>query len=57
VIDPIKIAKYSGKTGEMGFVAVIWFAAMISLNLGAMNLLPIPVLDGGHLIFQVSSHV
>ncbi len=50
---PIKIAKYSGKTVEMGFVAVIWFAAMISLNLGVMNLLPIPVLDGGHLFFYI----
>lgn len=48
---PIKIAKYSGKTVEMGVVAVLWFSAMISLNLGVMNLLPIPVLDGGHLFF------
>jgi regulator of sigma E protease len=48
---PIKIAKYSGKTFEMGISAVVWFMAMISINLGAMNLLPIPVLDGGHLFF------
>ncbi len=48
---PIKIAKYSGKTFEMGAIAVLWFGAMISLNLGVMNLLPIPVLDGGHLFF------
>lgn len=50
---PIKIAKYSGKTFEMGVLAVLWFSAMISLNLGVMNLLPIPVLDGGHLFFYV----
>ncbi|MBU6141478.1 MAG: RIP metalloprotease RseP [Proteobacteria bacterium] len=50
---PIKIAKYSGKTFEMGAIAVLWFGAMISLNLGVMNLLPIPVLDGGHLFFYV----
>lgn len=50
---PIKIAKYSGKTVEMGMVAVFWFAAMISLNLGVMNLLPIPVLDGGHLFYYI----
>ena len=48
---PIKIAKYSGKTVELGASVVIWFMAMISLNLGVMNLLPLPVLDGGHLLF------
>lgn len=48
---PIKIAKYSGKTVDMGFIALLWFVAMISINLGAMNLLPIPLLDGGHLFF------
>jgi len=48
---PIKIAQYSGKTVEMGITAVIWFMAMISINLGVMNLLPVPVLDGGHLFF------
>lgn len=50
---PIKIAKYSGKTVEMGFVAVVWFMAMISVNLGVMNLLPVPVLDGGHLFYYM----
>jgi len=50
---PIKIAKYSGKTMDMGFVAVLWFMAMISVNLGVMNLLPVPVLDGGHLFFYI----
>lgn len=50
---PIKIAKYSGKTVDMGFTAVLWFMAMISVNLGVMNLLPVPVLDGGHLFFYV----
>ncbi len=50
---PIKIAKYSGKSVEMGITMVIWFCAVISLNLGVMNLLPIPVLDGGHLFFYI----
>ena len=50
---PIKIAQYSGKTVDMGVDAVIWFVAMISLNLGVMNLLPVPVLDGGHLFFYI----
>jgi regulator of sigma E protease len=50
---PIKIAKYSAKSVELGFTAVIWFVAMISINLGVMNLLPIPVLDGGHLFYYL----
>lgn len=50
---PIKIAQYSGKTVEMGFLAVLWFVSMISVNLGVMNLLPVPVLDGGHLFYYL----
>lgn len=48
---PVKIAKYSGKTFELGFFMILWFSALISINLGVINLLPIPVLDGGHLLF------
>ncbi|NBX52531.1 MAG: RIP metalloprotease RseP [Proteobacteria bacterium] len=50
---PVKIAKYSGKTVEQGLLVVAWFMAMISINLGVMNLLPIPVLDGGHLFYYL----
>ncbi len=50
---PVKIAKYSGKTIELGIMMVLWFGAMISINLGVMNLLPIPMLDGGHLLFYL----
>lgn len=49
----IKIAQYSGKSVEAGITMVLWFAAMISINLGVMNLLPVPVLDGGHLCFYL----
>lgn len=48
---PVKIAKYSGKSMDGGVYLVAWFMAMISINLGAMNLLPVPMLDGGHLVF------
>jgi len=48
---PIKIAKYSSKSFSMGITTFLWFSALISLNLAVMNLLPIPVLDGGHLFF------
>jgi regulator of sigma E protease len=48
---PIKIAQYSSKSFAMGFLPFIWFIAMLSINLGLINLLPIPLLDGGHLLF------
>jgi regulator of sigma E protease len=48
---PIMIAKYSGQTATLGFAVFLGFVAMISINLGFINLLPIPMLDGGHLLF------
>ncbi len=50
---PVKIAEYSGKSMSMGIMMVLWFMAMISINLGVANLLPLPVLDGGHLLFYI----
>ena len=47
---PIKIAQYSAKFAEQGIGSLLWFMALLSLNLGLMNLLPIPALDGGHLL-------
>ncbi|MBL0318332.1 MAG: RIP metalloprotease RseP [Alphaproteobacteria bacterium] len=46
---PIKIAKYSGQSVHRGWKTAIWFVAVLSLNLGLINLFPIPVLDGGHI--------
>ena len=46
---PIKIAQFSGQSAAMGLPSLIGFIALISINLGFMNLLPIPMLDGGHL--------
>ena len=48
---PLMIAKYSGQTATLGWIAFLGFVAMISINLGFINLLPIPMLDGGHLFF------
>ena len=48
---PLMIAKFSGQTATLGWVAFLGFMAMISINLGFINLLPIPMLDGGHLFF------
>ncbi|MDX1736866.1 MAG: RIP metalloprotease RseP, partial [Alphaproteobacteria bacterium] len=48
---PIKIAQMSGEAGERGGLALFSFIAVLSINLGLLNLLPIPMLDGGHLLF------
>jgi regulator of sigma E protease len=48
---PLKIAKFSGEQASMGMLPFLWFLAVISINLGFINLLPIPMLDGGHLFF------
>ena len=44
----IRISKYSGKFAKQGVSAFMWFIAMLSINLGLLNLFPIPPLDGGH---------
>ena len=47
----IKIAKYSGQAAKAGAAGFILFMAILSINLGIINLFPIPLLDGGHLVF------
>lgn len=54
---PIKIAKYSGEQLSLGALPFIGFAALISINLAFINLLPIPGLDGGHLAFYAAEAV
>ena len=48
---PIRIARMADDTAEMGLKYFLRFLALLSVNLGVLNLLPIPVLDGGHLTF------
>lgn len=48
---PILIAQMTAQTAEQGILSVILFTALLSVNLGLLNLLPIPILDGGHLLF------
>jgi len=48
---PLRIAEMSGDVAQRGWVTTVWFMAMLSINLGLINLFPIPVLDGGHLLF------
>lgn len=50
---PIMIAKTAGEQAETGLVYFLSFMALLSINLGLLNLLPIPILDGGHLVFYL----
>jgi regulator of sigma E protease len=50
---PLRIAQYSGQVAESGWINLIHFTAILSINLGLINLFPIPLLDGGHLAFYV----
>ncbi len=54
---PIAIASLSGQVAQLGIVSMISFIALLSINLGLMNLLPIPILDGGHLMFYAAEAV
>lgn len=48
---PISIAQYAGQSADMGLTAFLKFLGLVSVSLGVLNLLPVPVLDGGHLLF------
>lgn len=48
---PLRIAQLSGDVAQLGIVALFWFMAVLSVNLGLINLFPIPMLDGGHLLY------
>lgn len=54
---PVKIAQYSGQQLALGWASFVWFTAMISINLAFINLLPIPVLDGGHLAMYAAEAI
>ena len=50
---PVTIADFAGQSARMGWTHYIKFLALISISLGVLNLLPVPVLDGGHLLYYV----
>ncbi len=50
---PVKVAKVSGEVATLGIVALINLMALLSLNIGIFNLLPVPMLDGGHLLYYL----
>jgi regulator of sigma E protease len=50
---PLTIADYAGKSASLGWTSYLVFLALISVSLGVLNLLPLPVLDGGHLMYYL----
>jgi regulator of sigma E protease len=50
---PVKVAKVSGEVATLGIIALINLTALLSLNIGIFNLLPVPMLDGGHLMYYL----
>lgn len=57
VSGPVTIADYAGKSAGAGLGAYIQFLALISVSIGVLNLLPIPILDGGHLLYHAAEFV
>ncbi|TVP82218.1 RIP metalloprotease RseP [Thioalkalivibrio sp.] len=53
IAGPVTIAEFAGMTAIIGITAFLGFLALVSVSLGIINLLPIPVLDGGHLMFNL----
>ncbi len=53
ISGPISIADYAGQSAQMGLVSYLAFLALISISIAVLNLLPIPVLDGGHLMYYL----
>jgi len=53
ISGPVTIADYAGQTARMGIASYIAFLALVSVSIGVLNLLPIPMLDGGHLMFYL----
>jgi len=54
---PLRIAQYSGEISTLGPAAIVGLMAVLSINLGLINLFPIPVLDGGHLLFYAAEAI
>jgi len=50
---PISIARYAGYSASIGFISFLTFLAIVSISLGVLNLLPVPMLDGGHLFYYL----
>ena len=57
ISGPLTIAQYAGRSASIGLIQFLAFMAVVSISLGVLNLLPIPVLDGGHLLYYLAEFV
>ena len=57
ISGPVTIASYAGESAGLGVGAFLSFIALVSISIGILNLLPIPVLDGGHLMYYMAEIV
>lgn len=57
VSGPVTIADYAGQSASAGLEAYLKFLAMVSISLGVLNLLPVPILDGGHLLYYALEYI
>ena len=53
ISGPISIAQYAGYSARIGLASFLKFLAIVSISLGVLNLLPVPILDGGHLLYNL----
>jgi regulator of sigma E protease len=54
---PLRVADFAGRTAQMGLGVYLGYLAMLSVSIGVFNLLPVPVLDGGHLLYYLHEFV
>ena len=57
ISGPVTIADYAGQSAKLGLTHYLRFMALVSISLAVLNLLPVPVLDGGHLLYYVAEIV
>jgi regulator of sigma E protease len=57
ISGPITMADYAGQSAQAGTLVFIGYLALISISLGVLNLLPVPLLDGGHLLYYLAEVV
>ncbi|GAB2182416.1 RIP metalloprotease RseP [Denitratisoma sp. agr-D3] len=57
ISGPVTIADYAGQSAQLGVMPYLRFLALISISLGVLNLLPVPILDGGHLMYYLAEFI
>lgn len=57
ISGPIAIAGYAGESAQAGLAAFLSFLAIVSISLGVLNLLPVPIFDGGQIVYQLAEWI